>query len=252
MMRPGLTNCSIAAFWEWISNRRSSRFLLPLLEYWKVEGQRPHLVWGEARLDKEALLNVSRTRLQRRVLLLTLTFLSLVVGYVVWGSNPVQRQLIQWELVRMPESFQNPDVAHALAAIGEWRRAVEIAQRLETDDRGEALEAVSDEMAKVKLSNKDALVVEQVLHETDQMPEYSYAQFIVVGNIVAETARAEDSKRARELLNEAIRRAGKTEFHSLELQRILIVIAEAGRMQLDRRSLKVEETNGPYVHMIPH
>jgi hypothetical protein len=47
---------------EWINNDRSSRFLLPTHEYWQIKVQRPHIIWGENRADKEIFLGRSKTK----------------------------------------------------------------------------------------------------------------------------------------------------------------------------------------------
>ncbi len=161
---------------EWVKNNRSSRFLLTLFEYRRVERQRPYLIWGETRADKESLLKRTRVRWQRRVAFAAMAIVVLLTGYEVWGSNPVQRRYIEWRLGRLAKSYATEDVALALAALGDLPKAKDVANKVRDDDPDRkplARGMIAVEAAKTAVARQDQALLGQALEIVEELnPEW--------------------------------------------------------------------------------
>src|SRR5262249_20460708 len=118
----------------WVGNNRSSRFLLTFLENLRVERQRPYLIWGENRQDKEEFLRRSRIRWQVRAAVSAAVLLAFIAAYGAWTLDPVQRSYLRWELSRLARSYPKPESARALAAAGYLSAAQEVADHIEAWD----------------------------------------------------------------------------------------------------------------------
>jgi len=84
---------------EWLGNQRSRRYLLSWQELWSIQRQRPYLVWGAKRRQKERLLLQSQRRVYGRLALL-LVLLLVVGGVSSWLSWTPQGQIqqVRWQL----------------------------------------------------------------------------------------------------------------------------------------------------------
>lgn len=153
---------------EWVSNTRSPRFLLTPSETLQINRQRPYLLWGGNREDKEDLLKKSQRRLQWRGVSVAVALLLVLAGYVAWSSNFVQRYYTEGELRRLAKSYPTENVAFALAALGDLPAAVEVARRgraFYADDSGtdKALSKVSVEAAKTALARQNRILLTQAV-----------------------------------------------------------------------------------------
>ncbi|SCB52086.1 hypothetical protein GA0061098_1016157 [Bradyrhizobium shewense] len=128
----------------WVGNNRKSRFLLTFFEDVRVERQRPYLIWGENRQDKEEFLRRSRVRWRFRGAMLAAVLLVAVVGYGAWTLNPVQRSYLRWELSRLARIYPTSNSAVALAAGGYSSAAQEVAGKVDADDPDDLPNALSD------------------------------------------------------------------------------------------------------------
>ncbi len=87
---------------EWLGNRQSARYLLSPRELWQIRRQRPFLIWGAKRKQKERLLYLSRHRYYSMVGVVGAFAL---VGMLFWGwwhyTPQGHVQQVKWELSRI-------------------------------------------------------------------------------------------------------------------------------------------------------
>jgi truncated hemoglobin YjbI len=191
---------------EWITNERSSRFLLPLLEYWRVERQRPYLIWGDARSDKESLLKRSRRRCQRRAAYLGSAAVVLMSVYPIWNSKTIQQRVQQYyikrDLVSLSTAHPTENAVRALALIGDWPMATRVADSLANNiRRNSALEEVATQMAKEGLACNDNRLLEQAVQVSAKPdPRIGLRVFLTIAEM---TAEARNLGKTKELLAEA-------------------------------------------------
>lgn len=214
---------------EWVNNDRSSRFLLPLIEYWQVERQRTYLMWDDSRSDKEVLLKQSRQRLQRRAVLPLLAGLMLLGGYVGWCSNAVQRHYTERELSRLANSDPSEDAVHALVAAEDWSSAMDVANRLNDFKSFDTVHVrVAEEMAKAGLANKDQKLFEQALQAAQK---FESGRTMALAYIADETAKAGLTNKDQLLVKQALDIAevlGPGDRIKV-LQQVAVEMANAGR-----------------------
>ena len=128
--------------YEWLGNNRSGRYLFGPRELWQIERQRPYLVWGSKRDQKQRLIKLSKQRLYGAGLALVLVGLLAAAGsgwmYLtpkgqIWNAK---RQLMGL-LDDVPPARQ-AEAAVAFAKNGEWGRAEGILKRLTGNDATKA------------------------------------------------------------------------------------------------------------------
>jgi hypothetical protein len=214
---------------EWITNERSSRFLLPLLEYWTVKRQRPYLIWGDARAEKELLLQRSRRRCQRRAAYLGLGAMVLISLYPVWNSRLIQRYYINRDLIRLSTLHPTENVARALGLIGDWPMATSVADSLTNNiRRNSALEGVAAQMAKEGLACNDNGLLEQAIQmSTKPDPRTGLRMLLTITEM---TAEARNVGKTEELLGQAeVLAAGLSPSdRSDELAQIAVTMTKVG------------------------
>lgn len=185
----------------WIENERSPRYLLNVAELLQVNRQRPYLLWGENRDQKEALLRYSSARLQRRLSLAAVACSIWVLAYVAWCSNAVQRSYLHWKLRHLANTYQSEDIARALAAMGDLQlaEAVVVKTRFSHDeDEWHALGSIVEEACITALANGDQALLKKaqaLAKKIDDPDESSRA----LARIASEMGKAHELKQAKEL-----------------------------------------------------
>ena len=69
---------------EWLGNQRSSRYLFNLSELRLFKQQKPYLVWGANRNNKERLLQLSWKRLYQQLMAIIMSLVLALLGVVWW------------------------------------------------------------------------------------------------------------------------------------------------------------------------
>lgn len=101
---------------EWLGNQCSSRYLLTWRELWTIDRQKPYLIWGTKRQQKEKLLKRSRQRFNRLKIGIVSVGIVLIAVWswllTPWG----QIQQVRWELARLSISGRISDWSLFVAA----------------------------------------------------------------------------------------------------------------------------------------
>lgn len=85
---------------EWLGNNRASRYLLTWREWWLIQKQRPYLVWGKQKTQKDVLLGKSRLRFTRRASFLVLLLVGLIVSQLTFSYLSLERDFSDRVVVR--------------------------------------------------------------------------------------------------------------------------------------------------------
>ena len=110
---------------EWLGNQRQSRYWFGPRELWLLERQRPYLVWGAKRPQKEHLLRLSRWRTYGigsalvLVALVTTSFYSWL-WFTPWG----QIQQVEWQLTnhRLLDNASADKVREVAVAFAKYQK----------------------------------------------------------------------------------------------------------------------------------
>ncbi|MCG8361870.1 MAG: hypothetical protein MJA27_00895, partial [Pseudanabaenales cyanobacterium] len=119
---------------EWLGNQCNRRYLFGLWELWLLKRQRPYLVWGAKRRQKEKLLRLS----WRWVYQVGATFIVITVvtgGLSSWLSFTPQGQImqVQWRLERLlprTHASRMENAAVAFAKTEQWSKAFQITHEI--------------------------------------------------------------------------------------------------------------------------
>ncbi|ESA37232.1 hypothetical protein N836_03805 [Leptolyngbya sp. Heron Island J] len=130
---------------EWLGNDCSRRYLFGMRELWQLERQRPYLVWGSKRQQKQRLMQLSQQQLYRGSLALALVVLIGVSGsgWVYWTPQGqiwnAKRQLMG--LLDDISTTRMTEAAVAFAKNNEWRKVERIIKKLSNEGENKARDA---------------------------------------------------------------------------------------------------------------
>lgn len=132
---------------EWLGNQQNSRYLLGWQELWLIRRQRPYLVWGAKRPQKERLIRRSQRRTYAVVGMLGAVALALSTFYG-WldFTTPGQMQQVRWALSRGIEragDYTMGEIANALIKDGQHARGMNLI-RTEIESRGSRANALTE------------------------------------------------------------------------------------------------------------
>ena len=201
---------------EWLGNKRSSRYLFNLGELWSIEKQKPYLIWGSKRQQKQQLIAQSKGRIYRNFGLLG-GILALLMGiggwlhYTPWG----QVTQIRWKLADISQQIRNSDyklkAVTAFAKDQNFPQAVKLTNQIEDSyRRAEALETIVKASSKLKQADKAAELLQDVIASANQI-ESSHSRADVLETIVEAISKLNQPETAAELLQDAIAAANQIE-----------------------------------------
>ena len=119
---------------EWLGNRCDSRYLFGPRELWLLTQQKPYLVWGSKREQKEKLLRLSQRRVYSGLAVASLMIL-ITSGLSGWLTFTPSGQIykINWQLSSLLGEANSGDMivdaAIAFAKNEQWDKAFQITQQ---------------------------------------------------------------------------------------------------------------------------
>ena len=150
---------------EWLGNQQNSRYLLGLKELWQIQRQRPYLVWGAKRKQKEKLVALSKRRTYG---LVGAVGACLVAGMLFWGwwnfTPQGQVQQVKWELnrlVRRADDDATAQVAAALIKTNQRAKGFDLIENHISSNQGKAraIRAVAEIAPKLPQTQKPVELV---------------------------------------------------------------------------------------------
>ena len=221
---------------EWLGNRFSRRYLLNLWELWQIERQRPYLIWGTRRNQKERLLRLSRWRLYRFVGLVVAIGLP-ALGYSGWlfFTDAGTMQRVRWALARPLAKVSDGVAAQAAVAFakdGRWNKAFGILHQdiSQPDEIASFLERAADIAA---ISRNEARL-SQVFKIATNLQEVDASRALQA--IASACARLPNSKRLQTVLNNVLNEIGKIENPNAKFQAWITVARAYEKLQNEQQA----------------
>ena len=197
---------------EWLGNDRSARYRLTWHELRSVKKQTPFMQWEPNRSGRESLIAASWRQIRLRLALAFLPVLLAIAFASVWYSQWGQLQMIKWEVAeyseKMTESKALAQIARAYAVMGDFPKALQVADK------------ISDDMSIFKLEGN--------------LKAYAFRAIVEI------YAKLGEKEKVAQLLNQAILVAGKTEDKSNRasaLRAIVETSAKLGEKEKDTQLL---------------
>ena len=231
---------------EWVGNNRSNRYLFSFSELLLIERQKPYLVWGSKRRQKQRLLKLSKRRIYRFFVIL-LSLLLLVGGFLGWLQFTPQGQIQQvgWSIENpLGRSLERVDddiavqAAVAIAKEGRWQYAFKLVR--EQVQKDPARRDFLSEFSKVvgrDDSNQAQAQLQQALALAKEI-EDPYYQSKVLRAIASAYGQLDNDSVAGEVLKESFNAAKEIEDPYYQ-SKVLRAIASAYG-QLDNDSVAGE------------
>ncbi len=215
---------------EWLGNNCSSRYLFNLPELWLIERQKPYLMWGSNRSQKEKLLTKSQRRYQGYTAIFTVVLL-VVVSVFSWLQTPGgQIQQVRWELESLSKRVSDRYVggtAIAFVKDDNLKLALKIIddEILDSDDKASALTEIAEIYIKLEKEDKAISLLEKALNAANNIQE-SHLKAQVLSFIAQTSAKLNSSDKAIALLKQALNAANNIR-ESNDKARVLSFIAQA-------------------------
>ncbi|AFY57832.1 NACHT domain protein [Rivularia sp. PCC 7116] len=216
---------------EWLGNNCSSRYLFSLRELWLIERQKPYLMWGSNRSQKEKLLTKSRRRYQGYTAIFTVVLL-VVVSVFSWLQTPGgQIQQVRWELESLSKRVSDRYVggtAIAFVKDDNLKLALKIIDNQIQEDsfaKASALSEIAKIYIKLEKEDKAIALLEKALNAANQIQD-SNKKASVLSSIAEAYAKLNSSEKAIPLLEKALKAANQIQ-DSNKKASVLTSIAEA-------------------------
>ncbi|MBP0021186.1 MAG: hypothetical protein J7647_26990, partial [Cyanobacteria bacterium SBLK] len=194
---------------EWLGSNGKSRYLFDLRELWAIERQKPYLIWGVKREQKERLLRLSK----RRIYGVTGAGASVVLVVVVFSgwlffTPQGQIQQIRWTITGNSLAKVG-DETEALAAVavakdGQWQTAFKlVADHVKSDfPRAYFLEKFAAIVPRVD-SSRTKTQLQWAISEAKKIDSL-FSQFDALRAIASAYAELEDEENAVNFLQESL------------------------------------------------
>ena len=198
---------------EWLGNNCSSRYLFNLRELWLIERQKPYLMWGNNRRQKERLLSKSQRRYQSYGAIFTVLLL-VMVSVFSWLQTPGgQIQQVRWELESLSKRASYSYVGEAAIAFvkdDNLKLALKIidSQIQDSSVKAWVLISIAEVYAKLKSSDKAILVLEVALKTAKHIQDSDVKTWALT-SIAEAYAKLKSSDKAISLLEVALKVANQ-------------------------------------------
>ena len=200
---------------EWLGSNGKSRYLFDLRELWAIERQKPYLIWGAKREQKERLLRLSK----RRIYGVTGAGVSvvLVVGvFCGWLFFTPQGQIqqVRWTITNpLGSSLTKVEdriaakAAIAVAKNGQWQAAFKlIADHVNrSEDRADFLKQFAVIATRGKDSSQAKTQLKKALAEGEKINQtYSKSSALALTKISLAYIQLKDKEAAKRLLETSL------------------------------------------------
>ncbi len=207
---------------EWLSNNRDSRYLFSWWELLLIERQKPYLVWGSKREQKQGLLTLSWGRIYRLA--------GMVIGAVLmaasflgwlWFTPQGQIQQVRWSIdnpfgssLERVSDWTAVDAAVAIAKDGKWQYAFELVrEQVQQDEaRKDFLKEFSrvvprDNSNQAQAQLKRALALAREIDDPEEKSDalrYIATAYTELGDDLAAAEALKDSLKAAVEINNSL------------------------------------------------
>ncbi len=151
---------------EWLGNDRSARNLLSWRELRQILKQQPYLIWQPGERQKKALIDRSRRHYHYGLAGIAGLLLLCAVGYGLSTLPSVQMWQIKRALIKLNEQARKPEIqkqsALALVTYGAWDQAMEIANRIDSTEKAETLQALAKSAVELNDPVKAAALLDKL------------------------------------------------------------------------------------------
>lgn len=160
---------------EWVGNHRNPRYLFSWHELRLLEQQKPYLVWGSNRPDKERLITRSKRRMYRSGSAVAALLLILATGWAGLESPSGQRWQMRRELVEVSQNVDDPTKVQAaltLAGADGWQQALKLCEQIQNPyHKSTALSSLAGVDQALEQPDQAILLLQQALQAANRVQD---------------------------------------------------------------------------------
>ncbi|MBE9118336.1 tetratricopeptide repeat protein [Lusitaniella coriacea LEGE 07157] len=219
---------------EWLGNRQNPRYLLNLRELCFIQRQKPYLVWGTNRQQKERLLKASKRRYTRIVAALSLILLLFLSswGWLISPTGQLWRFRRELANLSIKKQVNSATAAIVFAKNGDWQKAEYICTEKMSSPitKAATLASLAEIAIKLEQPENATELLERAFNSAEKIQSDS-DQADALSAIAGAYGELGDAENATELLERAFNSADKIQddnFKAYALRAIAGAIGELG------------------------
>ncbi|MEA5470475.1 ATP-binding protein, partial [Spirulina sp. 06S082] len=230
---------------EWLGSKGKSRYLLDIRELWVIERQKPYLIWGAKRGQKERLLRLSK----RRIYGVTGSVASVVLVVVLFSGwlfftpqgqiQQVRSEITGNSLAKVGDTTE-AQVAVAVAKDGQWETAFKlVADHVNNDsDRATFLEEFAAIVPRGTDSSQAKVQLEKAVAEAEKIDDPN-SKSSTLRAIASASGQLKDEKAAQKLLQEALEAAKEIDDPNSKSDALRAIASAYGQLKDEKAAQKL-------------
>ena len=199
---------------EWLGNNYNPHFLLGIWDLWLIKQQKPYLIWGSKRQQKERLIAASWRRINRVTTVLTIVAMIVVFfsGWLLYNPEG-QIQQVRWKinnpLASSLERISDKQAAEAAIAFAKderWQLAFNLVDKYikRSEDKTSFIVQFAKIVPQQEDSNQAQAKLQKALTATKEINDSSF-QSDALRAIAQAYGQLKDPAAAQEVLKSALK-----------------------------------------------
>ncbi len=219
---------------EWLGNQRSSRYLFNLSELRLFQQQKPYLVWGANRSNKERLLQRSWRKLYQQLVAIAMALVFGLVGMGWWHSPWGQIQQVRWELASLSKGVGDKYKQKAALAFGkdeDFKQALAITDSIKnSSDKAEVLTAIAETIGELENFPEAGKYLGQAITAAEQLDDSDYKARVLTA--IAQTiGKLKNFPAAGKYLGQAITAAEQIDDSAYKAEVLTAIAQTIGKLK---------------------
>ncbi len=212
----------------WLGSHRSSRFRLNLWELWLIRSQKPYLIWGKKRQQKERLIAASWQASHKKIALVAAIGVLLTLIWWGWQSPPAQLWQIRRDLTYWTMKVDDEMAGQAAVAFAKDRnfaKAEEICDQEIQEPKIAAKALTTSALVANKLQQRAivTLLLQKALVSAEHIDD-SYSRVEVLTAIASAYVQLKNPQQVSRLLQKAVANAEEIDYYDHQAQALTAIV----------------------------
>jgi len=241
---------------EWLGNERTGRYLLRWQEMRLINRQKPYLIWGQRKTQKQELLQQSRRWLWRRAGLVSVPLI-FILAVLLWRQSPWgQIYLVKRDFVSLGKKVNSEwtlkEIAPAFVLVGDFDQARKSAEKISFElNKIETFSKLVASIAKIAETKGDLAILEQARQVAEKISD-DFHKFHALSALAVSAAKMGNPNKAVAILEQALQVAEKTSDDDAKFNALSVLAASAAKMAETTKDMTFLEQAWQIAEKISH